>query len=120
MITLGGLDRQRVRHALGQGALDLVAIARLSGDTVGRWPVAYMNYAWPGLQIVHTALFPKRGETSIANAVVPHRKYYDCIPQCPPILLGPVAAKNAFVLGDRLHWSQLHKTIDARRVGGRH
>ena len=48
-----------------------------------------------------------RRETSIANAVVLQRKYFDCVTQGPSILFGPAAAKNASLLGDRLHWSQL-------------
>ena len=55
------------------------------------------------LRIVRTALLPERRKTSIANAVVLQREYCDYITQGPPILLGPVAAKNAFVLRDRLH-----------------
>jgi len=47
---------------------------------------------------------PERRETGIANDVlILHGKYLNCVTQGPSILLGPVAAKNAFVLGDRLH-----------------
>ena len=106
MITLGGLDRQRVRHALRQVALDLVAIRaafrRYSCSLAGG--LAELCLVWRlRIRIVRTALLPERRKTSIANAVVLQREYCDYITQGPPILLGPVAAKNAFVLRDRLH-----------------
>jgi hypothetical protein len=64
---------------------------------------ALVDYAWPfGLKIVSSALLPERRETGIANAVVLQRKYYDYITQGPSILVGPLAAKDALVLGDRL------------------
>ena len=56
------------------------------------------------LRIVHSALLPERRETGIANDVlILQWKYFDCVTQGPSILFGPRAAKNAFVLGDRLH-----------------
>ena len=74
-----------------------------------RWPVSHSEELGlaPRLRIIRTALLPERRETSITNAVVLQREYCDYIPQRPPVLLGPAAAKNAFVLRDRLHWSQL-------------
>jgi hypothetical protein len=63
------------------------------------------------IRIVRTAPLPKGRETSIANAVVLQREYCDYITQGPPILLGLVAGKNAFVLRDRLHCRSV--SIDA-------
>jgi hypothetical protein len=126
MITLGGLDRQRVRHGLRQVALDLVAIARLSGDTVAHWPVAYRNYAWSGGSesgstaphfcqnaAKQASQMPSSSNGSIAIiSRKAHRSFSGHWPQKmhSSSEIGSIAAASPLML----------ETIDARRLRDRH
>jgi len=83
-------------------APDALARPVLVAATSAPLPSAQLCLAlW--FKIVRSAFLPEHRETGIANAVILQRKYFDLVAQGPPILLGPTAAQNAFVFGDRLH-----------------